>query len=385
MVISSKSDPYDIPKYSLTGDLLAFLECATQYRFNSKGSLPPSTPVQLWFGEFIHGVMEEAFLRWKNEDFDVNHFDFEDVQVISVSVAERLEAKGLHSYPGLFLKKDTPKRKCRDCLANKRAFQALSFWGKYLFPLIEGNEVKLEDIRPMKDYDPLYDRSDYYSITGVADVITSVKLNEIKLDNQLMQFLVADDKVKGYINRGEDFEIIIDYKGMERPHINDPDSKTWEYHEWQLNTYMFLRKAQLMSEGKKTQVVAGILMYMNELEPSEEFKKKFPEIIRNGWSDVIPDSYNLKRINNLENTDEVFKRKRCIRIIPYDQYNIDLSLLNFDNVVKMIESNVFKETEDSSDVMKHWVGTYKEERCTACDMKPFCKYAKEGRFTINVP
>ncbi len=370
MPIKSRPIQSEMPQYSLSGDLLAYLNCATQYRFNNKGSLPPSTPVQQWFGEFIHGVMEEGCLHYK-EGLLKFPCSPEYVQKLCVDVANRLRAKGLFATK-IFAFDDTPKKKAMDYQANKRAFAAINMLGPSLFPLITGNEVRLNGMRDMPDYDPDLSRNKHYTVTGVADVVSHVNLESDK-DNMIVKYLMSDDKVRTMIESNREFEIIIDYKGMDRPDLRSEEDKTWDYHAWQVQTYMWLRQKQVEAEGSDVPVIAGILLYLNELLPSDETLTKMKEQIAQGKTDVIPDKIDAGYLKNGQMGSNKYRMDRCFRIIPYDEAMLKTSLEEFDGVVAEIESKVIDETRSSGDVMSHWGGTYKRERCTACDMKSFCK------------
>ena len=111
MQLSRARSPYTIPSYSLTGDLLAYLNCGLQYRYQNRGSLPPSTPVQLWFGEFIHAVMEEAYLRW-DRAVAPRTFPWDwatTVRPVELEVFRRLRASGLVAPFNLFCPRDPAK------------------------------------------------------------------------------------------------------------------------------------------------------------------------------------------------------------------------------------------------------------------------------------
>ena len=228
---------------------------------------------------------------------------------------------------------------------------------------------------------PLGNRSDYYAVTGVADVITSIKINNITPKNRIVQYLMENDQIKDYIDMYDEFEVIIDYKGTMRPNLDD---KNWKHHEWQLQTYMWLRKQQLIAEGKDYPVIGGFLLYLSELHPSEEFNRKFIKIIDERRTDIVPEGPDLDLVKAGKPARDRFLIKRSFRVVPYDEQLVLSSLKSFDRIVQEIETNVQSEIRDSRDVMSHWKGEYKVENCTACDAKTFCPFVK-GNFGPTVP
>lgn len=398
--ISIRSKNYIVPNYSLTGDLLAFEKCPLQYRFNNKGALPPSIPVQQWFGEFIHGVMEESYLIWK-DDPEANKFpwSFEKVQSISVEVSRRLRSKNLKPNSKIFCPycEKGDKGGCPDenhphhRWANETAYFAVNGWGRYLFPLISDCEFKLQGIRPMPGYDPETSRSRYYSITGVIDVINSVNILNGNEKNKLIGYLKEIPSIAKMIEEHPEFDILIDYKGMNRPKVEKDPKKTynpWEQYARQIKTYMWLYDQNSRSEGDWKPIIAGVVLYLNELYPTPKDMKAMlalgEDVLRNEYHATDKDIDSLKKGNT--NLSEDFLLRRTIQIIPYDEESIQKSLEDFDKTVSELESCVRSEMTNSKDVMSCWgCENYDEATCTACDLKTVCEVAKNAGIRPKVP
>ena len=420
MKLSTKSKEYIIPEYSLTGDLLSFLTCNLQYRYQNKGNLPPSMPVQLWFGEFIHGALEEAYLKWKKyskEDSLKFPWDWEEeIQPIEELITGRLKIKGLNP-PYEYLNNYGPK----DNIYSARLERSINLWGPHLFPLIDDTEVLIKGLRPLENENS---RSDYYSINGVVDVLSSKKVEKEsqKINNKsfqqtldsyfnpniLLDYLSKNDEFKKLLVNGlEEYEIIIDYKGMRRPSapskeefskiqsmmvngdINDSEDylnyKAWIQQQWQILTYAWLRKNQQNSEKP----VIGIIFYLNELVPSTDDLVAIREDLKNDTTDISKDLIPKDDWNKLIHWDEKvdlpihrdlsdkFKMDRSIRIINLNEELMENSLKEFDKVVNDIESSLMKEM-NGCNIKEAWKADAEERTCTACDFRTFCNKKKSG-------
>lgn len=386
-MLSKKSPPKIIPEYSLTGDLLSYITCGLQYRYYNRASLPPSTPVQLWFGEFIHAVLEEAYRKW-HEDDSMRSFPWDwktQIHNIELDINHRLNARGLFAPPRLFCPFNTDREVPGFCpderhphmlLASLRSEAAINTWGPHLFPLITNAEVKLRGTREMPEIDDTKRRAEYYGISGIADVIASSAVSKTKEDNMILKYL------RPILGDCDDFEIIIDYKGMRRPSKND---QMWNYHKWQVLTYAWLRSRQ----GSEAPVRAGIIFYLNELVPSGEDIKRLKRDVESESTDLAPPEEDYKKILKWNPRDtppqisDRYKIDRSIRVIPVNESAIDESLSGFDKIVADIERSVLREMWGEP-ISECWNAVFREETCTACDFKTFCPKAS-SKYRPSVP
>ena len=388
-----------IPEYSVTGDLLSYLTCNLQYRYQNKGTLPPSKPVQRWFGEFIHGVIEEAYIQWDQYDIEFPWDWKKDIRPIEDLIDLRLQIRGLYPFDeDLFfsIHNQTDEKLTIDDLnehdhkklASARAEKAINIWGKDLFPLIDSSEHLIKGIRNMPNYDKNRSRSNYYGINGIVDVSSSVKINKTleqstldNYNNKILEYLKKDENFQKRVakfDNDDEYEILIDYKGMKRPpeKVNNPKAEDkWETHKQQILTYSWLRSEQKSSKP----IIAGIIFYLNELVPSKEDLVLIKEELNNGLTDVGYEyDKDIELINNWQEDDKApelsdsFKMDRSIRIINVDEAEREKALLKFDNVVFNIEESLIKEMNGCK-IQDAWKGDSDERTCSACDFKTFCK------------
>lgn len=254
----------------------------------------------------------------------------------------------------------------------------------------------------MPQYNKNRSRSNYYGINGVVDVLTSMKINKTleqsNLDtysNKIIEILKKDEDFKKRIKDAkdeEDYEIIIDYKGMKRPPIEVKDPKAedkWENHKQQILTYSWLRSQQ---EDAKS-IFAGIIFYLNELVPSKEDLI----LIQNEMKNNLIDDETLRKYENdfklIENWQEddkapelsdEFKIERSIRIINIDDEEIGKSLEKFDEVVYKIEESLINEMKGCK-IQDAWKAESDERTCSACDFRTFCKNNKNKPKEFKIP
>ena len=372
MSLSIRPKPYSLPSYSLTGDLLGFLRCGLQYRYTRIGRLPPSKPLQLWFGEFIHGVLEEAFRRYKESvlrgDPQLPPWSEELVEEIRTLIKQRLAARGLR-----------PWEEDLERLGDRRAEAAIQELGPHLFPLIHKAEVRLHGARDLPAIaDELkFREADRYEMVGVVDVVTHVQLDDPDHAENLLVLLVKGELRRQGLELPNEFEIIIDYKGMRRPSASATGKGSlWEQYEWQIQTYAELRRKQ----ADALPVAAGVLLYVNELAPTASDLVALKQEAKAGTTDVAPSEgtdaalqlHAWSRGNELPELSIDFRLARAIRVVPVTEVSVPAALRQFDQVVQRIETCRGKEASGSS-VIEAWERNHHEEQtCVVCDSRTFC-------------
>ncbi len=380
MELSIRPKVYTLPSYSLTSDLLGYLRCGLQYRYTAIGQLPPARPVQMWFGQFIHGVLEEAYRRYHRSLQEgapiLPPWPPEALDEILQFVKRRLASGGLF-----------PWTEELEALGNARARMAVNELGPELFPLIHRAEVRLTGARilPVEQIPPQYRyrEADRYEISGVIDVITHIELGDPTLqNNQLVRAIL--DALPG--STPDEFEVIIDYKGMRRPPLQIPAAGMpdyWQIYAWQVQTYAHLRSWQEDS----LPVVAGILIYLNELLPTRSDLLALRQEVQRATTDVPVDSLDEVAATLLawdERTEDppvlplAFRLRRALRVIPVTLESIQQALQAFDQVVAQIETCRGREVQ-SGRVIASWEANPADEgTCAACDSRTYCpSYASE--------
>jgi hypothetical protein len=218
--------------------------------------------------------------------------------------------------------------------------------------------------------------ADRYEMVGVVDVVTHLALADPHLaGNPIVAALRAE--LGGGLP--PEFEVIIDYKGMRRPPKPKSGGKgsLWEQYAWQVQTYGELRRKQADAHA----VVAGILLYVNELHPTRGDIELLQAEIAAGDTDVpppkgSPDEQALRtwrtRDKHPPRLSFAYRLARSLRVIAITPASIGNALAAFDRVVADIETCRGQELQGTS-VIAAWTKNASDKgTCEACDIRTYC-------------
>lgn len=368
-----------VPDYSLTGDVLSYSRCQRSYRYYNGSSLPPSRPVQMWYGEFIHGMMERTFRLWQDRGtlpFPLAFTAFVDHEMPGEPPAgtDALDLRAIGwpieqalAHQGKFARSADAR-----ISAYERAEAAINQLGPHLFPLIEVAERKVLGTRPLpQSAEDTADRASRYVLQGIIDVLGHAQLDGQTSENAIKRAIA--DAIPGL--DGE-YEIIIDYKGSRRPRVDNDPRGEWKLGEWQVQTYAWLRSQQVDARP----IAAGILIYVSELAPGSKEMSNLRTEMRNGLTDVVPanGTSDYHEVNgwtpgSQSNLSLEFRLRRAIRVIPVSAQSMAEATTAIDGVVRNIEDRVAHE-RGSMQIKQSWpADSNDEDSCVACDFRVSCE------------
>lgn len=364
--------PFQVPSYSLTGDILSFQRCGLSYRYYNGSSLPPSRPVQMWTGEFVHGVFEEAYRYWSTHhptfpwpytvpqwppQLETPFEDTHDIGALGHRVEVRLAATG----------KRSRSRETRVAAYNRVA-TAINELGQHLFPLITAAEERISGTRVMPQL-PAGEqpRGPRYELTGIVDVISSIMLGQATA-NPLVQLIQMN-----FANLpAADYDVIVDYKAGRRPALH---SSFRAQFEMQIRTYAWLKSQIPLGRP----VGAGILIYVNEFSPSQGDMEELRQEMHQQLTDVMPangsqDYYAIHGWHPGQPAPQLtfdFRLNRAVQVVDVAAPSVQTAVGTIDHVVSQIESSAFREN-NTGDIMQNWGASGDTNDCAACDWVHFC-------------
>jgi hypothetical protein len=338
----------------------------------SLGQLPATRPAQLWFGQFIHGVLKEAYRRYRRQRDETGIgaiAEDDELHSILELIGRRLAARGLRA-----------RNADLEAVGRDRARVAVKELGPELFPIINEAEIPLNGTRrmPFERWPAKLPRreSDRYEMAGIVDVITEIQLDNPALgNNRIVEAILAALPTP----LPPQFEVIVDYKGMRRPsHLNPkrgPDY--WSIYEWQLQTYARLRSVQPNSRP----VVAGTLVFLNELHQTWTDLEALRREIDERQTDVVPaqgsDDERALAVRRRKghappSLSFEFRLARSLRVVPVSAASQDAAASHFDQVVFDIELSRARERQ-SPHILTEWpTNSSDDATCAACDWRTIC-------------
>ena len=214
--------------------------------------------------------------------------------------------------------------KSRD-LGRKRATAAVNELGPVLFPLINQAEVRVRGARklPAALKGLIQKYIERYEMLGVIDIVTQIELFSPKARGNKLIELVVEDLPS---DPPEDFEVIVDYKGMKRPENAGVGKKMLEIYDWQVHTYAHLRSTLTTKP-----IIAGVLIYLNELVPTKTDFYDLRRAVKEKQKGIIvpelgsEDEQTLLTWKPANKDDQPpllsidFRLTRAIRVVPIDE------------------------------------------------------------------
>lgn len=218
---------------------------------------------------------------------------------------------------------------------------------------------------------------DRYEMLGVIDVVSEIELfrRPDLRGNPLLELIVEE------LPRTPpaELEVIIDYKGMKRPDLDEAHTGFSDIYDWQVHTYAHLRGLLTTKP-----IIAGVLVYLNELAPTRSDFFDLRRALREGAPGVlVPESdtddadvlLNWKASRRGEEPPLLsfgFRLRRAIKVVPVDEASMQTALAQFDDTVGRIETCIAQEAQSGRIISSWEKNPSHDPTCEACDSNTYC-------------